>query len=673
MNIFISRKEIKRLVDLFYVINRSILIIYVFFVIHRVHAFTFYMDASDIFLYVSFVFLASQLVSVLLSIMAYFSVRVIEKIVNQIDAFSIIYDFVNRGGYAASLFAFIFSLERLFIEQSWLNKLHVTEVQRAVFELFYGVFIFFWMVFGLLRARTTKAVRADASSDGLDEKEEKIAPKINRRDRRLFIASSASAVAAITVGRRIISGNKFDYPVNYSPGKDVNRGNVLLVTFDALSASDMSLYGYDLNTTPHIDAFAKSSDVYERFYTCSTFTTPGISSILTGRYPSASRIYQLGGMLHGQDVYRTLPALLKAEGYNTAAICGNPYAMPLMGSTKGAFDNLCAAPRKGWTDIPPSELIKLPGMTDMMDLAERMTTVSGLVLPSLRQSMSATPPRDTFEAAKAVISKMEGPFFVWIHVMAPHGPYLPSEEFRHRFLREGILETRQDMLHPRIVDRAKGKSQIQTDIEHLRLRYGEWISEADYAFGEFMAFMEKSGFMQDTLTMVSSDHGEFFSPNTYGHGGAVFHESLIHVPMIVKTPEQKIGRRINVVADQTAIAPTILDFAGVAVPKWMSGSSLVKVGGEGARPGNGFAVTQYLEENSSFKSIATGTIGAVTDGFQYVREIASGDESLYVLGDEGAGASSQLERERPDVKADMKHKLESIRDELRNRFPEVMI
>jgi hypothetical protein len=71
------------------------------------------------------------------------------------------------------------------------------------------------------------------------------------------------------------------------------KSNILLITFDALSAEDMSLYGYKLPTTPNIDAFASKSTVFNSFYSASTFTTPCVATMLTGMYPSETKVYQL--------------------------------------------------------------------------------------------------------------------------------------------------------------------------------------------------------------------------------------------------------------------------------------------------------------------------------------------------------------------------------------------
>ncbi|MCC9624262.1 sulfatase [Thalassospira sp. MA62] len=666
----------EKIKKLFLLVNKPILVTYCFFIIYRISTFSYYMEVDDFLTFVAVTFLGAQVLCLFLSSLIMGFIALCGRIYANTGVFDRVCNFVNYGGYGISIFAFTFSMERIFIAQSWLNYIHIAPVLRAVIEMLFGIGLFALMIWRCWRSDRGKGRQAPSEPSAADLSQHTPGQSAGEKhlNRRLFLTTSASAIAAATVGTRIVMGNQFGLPINpaFPPG-DTGRKNILLVTFDALSATDMSLYGYGLKTTPHIDAFATSSTVHRNFYACSTFTTPGISSILTGRYPSQSGIHQLAGMLHGSDIYRTLPAQLKSVGYKTAAIFGNPYAMPLMGSTQGAFDHLCAAPRAGWTDFPPSELMELPGMMDMITLADRMKTVSGLVIPPFQQMASETPPKATFDAAKNLIAQMEGPFFIWLHVMAPHAPYLPSDEFRHRFLKPGLLETRQDMLHPAILDRSKTKSQIQTDIEHTRLRYDEWISEADSAFGHFIADLEKTGVMDNTMTMVSADHGEFFSPRTFGHAGRVFHKSLIHVPMIVRMPGQQSGKHIDTVADQTAIAPTILREAGLTIPDWMPSSPLRGFANDQLAGGDksAMAITQYLARTSSFGPIVNGTVGSMTDAFQYVRNIETGDEKLFVVG--GATAENGLENDRIEVTGDMPHVVEQLREALKEAVPDAMV
>jgi hypothetical protein len=134
--------------------------------------------------------------------------------------------------------------------------------------------------------------------------------------------------------------------------------DIVLVTFDALCAEDMSCYGYHLPTTPSIDALARGSHVFSNFYATSTFTTPCVVSMLTGRYPSSAHVYQYGARLPSSAASRTLPQLLHAGGYSTAASVANPGAHPYCLGFGGHFDILPPPPILDWSMRESSTLFR---------------------------------------------------------------------------------------------------------------------------------------------------------------------------------------------------------------------------------------------------------------------------------------------------------------------------
>jgi hypothetical protein len=118
------------------------------------------------------------------------------------------------------------------------------------------------------------------------------------------------------------------------------KSNILLITFDALSAEDMSLYGYRLSTTPNMDAFARKATVFKNFYSASTFTTPSVATMLTGIYPSENYVYHQIGHVRAEDAKKSLPHAMRAAGYTTDAFLSNPLAYYLAESLKNEFDFL---------------------------------------------------------------------------------------------------------------------------------------------------------------------------------------------------------------------------------------------------------------------------------------------------------------------------------------------
>ena len=118
--------------------------------------------------------------------------------------------------------------------------------------------------------------------------------------------------------------------------------NVILVTFDALTAEDMSLYGYKIDTTPNLCNLANESYVFDRMYSNSNWTRPGTVSMLTGRYPASHRmISSLFSDIRLRNETETLPEILHENGFRTAAIANNiNYAHPNSNGTYNSFE-LC--------------------------------------------------------------------------------------------------------------------------------------------------------------------------------------------------------------------------------------------------------------------------------------------------------------------------------------------
>jgi arylsulfatase A-like enzyme len=398
---------------------------------------------------------------------------------------------------------------------------------------------------------------------------------------------------------------------------------MLLITFDALSAEDMSLYGYRLPTTPNIDAFSRQATVFKNFYSASTFTTPSVATMLTGLYPSEHYVYQLIGRLRAEDARRSLPHTMRAAGYATGAFYSNPYAyyigdlrssydvLPEPVFQEGGLQHLWEATRSLHQNSGIGSRID-----EYNDLMVAWNTWGGMPLDLFRRYKAA----ETFEQAREMLAKLPDGFFLWVHVMTPHSPYRPDKADRGRFIPEAELRTFEDEGD----DGARRwfphyEPDQQSQVNQRRLAYDEFILTADHAFGSFMADLENSGRLRDTTVLVSADHGESFEGGIYQHENQYMTRPVIHVPLIIRTPGQQEGRTVAFAADQTALAPTILELAGQPKPDWMRGQSLARLlTGGGQSDGEGLAFCQYLENNSIFKPVVHGTVGVIDGQYQYV-------------------------------------------------------
>ncbi|HZD32714.1 MAG TPA: sulfatase [Candidatus Angelobacter sp.] len=448
-------------------------------------------------------------------------------------------------------------------------------------------------------------------------------------------------------------------------GQPRPKSNFLLISFDALNAEDMSLYGCRLPTTPNIDAFGRKSTVFSNFYSASTFTTPSVATMLTGMYPSQTHVYQLSGNLRPEDTEKTLPHLMRGAGYATGAFLSNPLAYYLSKSVENEFDampepNFEPASQPLWDATRPLHQDSGVGsrLDEYLDFEQVWRTVGGLP----HNLWIRYRPDASFEHARQILASLPDGFFLWVHVLTPHDPYLPAAQEQGRFLPEAELQTFEK--DGRRWQPTYAPDQ-QKQVDRRRLAYDEFLATADRAFGDFMAEMERNGRLRDTTVIVSADHGESFEGGVYQHQSAYQTRPVIHVPLIIKTPGQEDGRTVAVTADQTSLAPTILELAGVSKPDWMRGSSLVPwLNRNGQGDGEGVAFCQYFERNSVFRPLHHGTVGVIDGQYQYVVYL---DDQKGVLRPLSEAQFWNLDRssENPE-------RAKALRDALNVRFPDLV-
>lgn len=414
------------------------------------------------------------------------------------------------------------------------------------------------------------------------------------------------------------------------------KSNFLLVTFDALNAEDMSLYGRKLPTTPNIDAFARRATVFTNFYSASTFTTPSVATMMTGSYPSENHVYQLQGRVRAEDAEKHLPHLMRAAGYTTAAFLTNPFAYYLATSMAGGYDFLPepvfqrGALAHLWSATSP--LHQNSGIGSRIDEYFDLEIVWNLLTRTPSNLSMRFRPEPTFEHAKKVLAQLPEGYFLWVHVVTPHNPYLPAPADRGRFLPPEKITTFEEEFGGRW--KPHYEPDQQSLLDERRLRYDEFIATADRAFGAFMSEMENSGRLQNTTVIVSADHGESFEGGVYQHSSPYLTRPVIHIPLIIRVPDQQEGHSVAFVADQTALGPTILDLAGQPKPDWMHGQSLRNwLTRDGQPEGEGLAFTQYLERNNVFKPLRHGKVGVIDGHYQYIFDIETQNGSLRPLGE----------------------------------------
>ena len=408
------------------------------------------------------------------------------------------------------------------------------------------------------------------------------------------------------------------------------RPNIVLVTYDALTARHMSSYGYSKDTTPFIREWAKEASVFTKAKASSNWTASTTASLLQGKRVWLHRRFsRMGESRPVGNNLENMPYLLKKYGYYNMAFITNSIA---------SVDKLKVA---DFFDVaaPPSSMYRYANIIDCaLGLAsstidsifgtkikfaqwifhEDFILLNWIHLTSRKKAQETQfPPEKAYNKFLNTLAKTaHRPFFVWIHIMPPHSPYLPPEPFK------GIFDPSDQMRTYESVETgfAKAKESI---LKHNRVphnfntlvaRYDEFIRYCDSQFEDFILKLKKMNNINNTIVLLSADHGEIFSNKGLGHGDTLY-ESEINIPLIIReinAPRRFNGRVIAELVEQIDIPATILELGHIPVPKWMDGRSLLPLmKGDTLPPRPGFSM--MLERNRSLGNITKGVI-AIWDG-----------------------------------------------------------
>ncbi len=370
--------------------------------------------------------------------------------------------------------------------------------------------------------------------------------------------------------------------------------NVVIIVVDTLRADRLGAYGHPRPTSPHIDRLAASGLLYSHAYSQAPWTTPSIGALLTSQYPSTLGIRAEPNALSDDQVL--LSEILQQHGYATGAIVSHYFLSSKWNFDQG-FDHFDQSNIKGHTGITS------PGVTE--------------------------------EALRFAGSHRDEPFFLFVHYFDPHYDFIDHPEFS--FLDpsqpyEGPLHSAMDYtdmldLVPELGPR---------DADYLFNLYDSEIAFTDRSIGKLLDGLDELGLGDDTLILLTADHGEeFLERKTIGHGGSLFNE-LIRVPLIVRYPDYRPtpahpralwpeeGWRGSVLETPVALIdlfPTVLDYLGIAPQGPLAGRS-------------------FLGENPSAEPTARTVFSetdwgmyraAITADFKMIHRLTSGERFFYDL------------------------------------------
>ncbi len=305
--------------------------------------------------------------------------------------------------------------------------------------------------------------------------------------------------------------------------------NVVLITIDTLRADHLGCYGYKQIKTPNIDGLAADGVRFERAFAVVPVTLPSHTSMLTGTYPMLSGMHDFSGNKLS-PLQPTLASVLKQAGYQTGAVIGAAVLDSRFGLNQG-FDFYYDHFDFSRLDEANLDEMERPG-----------NIVADVALDWLE--------KDWLE--KDWPSKnSQKKFFLWMHLYDPHFPYHPPEPYSR---------------------------------EYAAQPYDGEIAFADEQVGRLLRFLKEKGIYRNTMIVLCGDHGESLGEHGEKTHGFFIYNATMHVPLIIRLPEQLPGQlpertAARTIADPVSLVdlmPTVLDAVGLQVPSQVQGRSLLR-------------------------------------------------------------------------------------------------
>lgn len=383
--------------------------------------------------------------------------------------------------------------------------------------------------------------------------------------------------------------------------------NLLIIGFDALRAKSVGCFGYNRDTTPNIDRFAKDGLVFKNAVSASSWTLSSFMSWFTSLYPSQhTLINKYSKFTDTEQILAKLPEnihtlaqVLKENGYATAAFTGDAGVTGNFGYDRG-FDTYYDKVTFGGFD-----------------------TTFPLALKWLKQNKDKK-------------------FFLFIHGYDTHGKYNLAHDSKskaHLKLRDAILDKKLLNLTPQ-------------DIESWRGWYDKKVFEADKRFGNFISEFLKLGLLDKTIIIAASDHGdEYYEHKGFDHGLTLYDE-LIHVPLIIRIPGQKAASLKEQVRT-VDLMPTILELLTVSpnknVKEQMKGVSLLPLIQGKSMLLDAFSETDYLLQTFK-RSLRKAT------GWKFIYDLETQTRELYNLNTD-PGETKNLIDSEPRIAYELEQEL----------------
>ena len=354
---------------------------------------------------------------------------------------------------------------------------------------------------------------------------------------------------------------------------DLGKPNVLLISFDTVSANHLSLYGYKRDTTPNLRKLAAEAVLYSHAIAPGDMTLVTHASLFTGLYPRRHKAhYDHPNYPDGRPLdtkYQTLAEVLMENGYLTLSVASNyAYLTHEFGMDQGFAHCDYKMPIPIFGKVETYYIRR--GIRDVIALFAPRPTFDKLYRNAEEINIEVVMLLDK-------LKNNNNPFFMFVNYMDAHDPYLPPAPFDVTYPGKNDEFTTKTFHQMTNKVMSLDRKITTGELKHLLSQYDGALSYLDFHVGKLITRLKELDLYENTLIIIMSDHGEVFGErNLIGHAVSVYQDQ-VHVPLLIKYPNSMQKALVKDTVSIVDIMPTVLDVLDCEVHNELNGQSLLKI------------------------------------------------------------------------------------------------
>jgi arylsulfatase A-like enzyme len=422
----------------------------------------------------------------------------------------------------------------------------------------------------------------------------------------------------------------------------VSRPNVVVVVMDTARARETVRSDRRNVALPALDRLADEGTEYTQTIASAPWTLPSHASLFTGTYPSKHGAH--AGHKHLDEGLTTLAEAFRSGGYETVAVSNNTWISEEFGFARG-FDTLYKTWQYVQTDTDLGEIARTKQGTEMVRaLAARLAdgnpavNVANALYGRFFRKRTDDGAKRTNEWVREWLGERDDePFFCFVNYLEPHLEYRPPESYAEEFLPDGVSYD-EAMAVPQDAWRyIAGEVDLgDREFDILRALYRAELAYLDRRIGELRRHLEAAGEFEDTVFVVTGDHGENIGDHGMMDHQYSLYETLLHVPLVVHGPGFETGQ-VDDLVQLTDLAPTLLDAANIDASELREASQGRSFHPAAETAPREHAIAEYMAPQPSMDALRkrVGTLSDDVERFdRSLRAIRTDDEKL-IRGSDG--------------------------------------